>query len=76
MTSIRKVWEVWERTLLTNYHREVVDINQDQDQDLDRSQRNLKSPKFSEIYSIREAAKVTASFKPFFGPCNLGPDSD
>jgi hypothetical protein len=62
--------------LLTNYRRQAVDINQDQDQDLKQSQKNRESPKCAEIYSVGEAAKATASFEPFFGSCNLHPGND
>lgn len=56
---------------LTNYRRQAVDINQDQDQDLKQSQKNRESPICAEFYSVGEAAKATASFEPFFGPCDL-----
>lgn len=62
--------------LLTNYRRQAVNINQDQGQDLKQSQKNRESPKCAEIYSVGEAAKATASFEPFFGPCNLYPGND
>ncbi|KAH8880770.1 hypothetical protein GQ53DRAFT_848627 [Thozetella sp. PMI_491] len=60
--------------ILTNYRRQATDTNQDQNQNT--AQKNRKSHEYSEIYSVGEAAKATASFQPFFGPCTLNPGND
>lgn len=59
--------------LLTNYRREAGEVNQEGDQKLDGSQPYRENPKYADIYSVGDAAKATASFEPFFGPCVLNP---
>ncbi|KAM7186328.1 hypothetical protein V8F33_011902 [Rhypophila sp. PSN 637] len=55
---------------------QAVDVNGNQGGNLDQSQKKRKSHRYAEIYSIGEAAKATASFEPFFGPCTLNPGND
>ena len=70
MTSIRKgVGGV----LLANYRAQAIDSNQDQERGIEMSSKDREIPKSAETYSISEAARATASYKPFFGACNLNP---
>lgn len=59
--------------LLTNYRRKAGEVNQEGDQKLEGSKSYGESPKYADIYSVGDAARATASFEPFFGPCVLNP---